>query len=74
MPPPAGDFLFSQALDGLELYGIRALRRTVQRHVAPPLYRAYVAGQLSEEALERLAVHVRLVAGEVQVGLRERVG
>ena len=54
--------------------GIRALRRTVQRHVAPPLYRAYVAGQLSEEALERLAVHVRLVAGEVQVGLRERVG
>jgi ATP-dependent Clp protease ATP-binding subunit ClpA len=70
--PAAGDFLFSQALDGLEVYGIRALRRTVQRNVDPPLYRAYVAGQLSEEALERLAVHVGLVNGEVRVELRER--
>ena len=70
--PPAGDFLFDQALDGLELYGIRALRRALQRYVDPPLYRAYVAGRLNEDALERLAVHVRLVDGEVRVELRER--
>jgi len=69
--PAAGDFLFSQALADLDVYGIRALRRALQRHVDAALYQAYVDGRLNEAELERTVVHVGLDKGAVVVELRE---
>jgi ATP-dependent Clp protease ATP-binding subunit ClpA len=51
--------LFDQAKTGLGVYGAHALRRVLQRHVDPVVYRAYNEGTLSEENLEAQQVVVR---------------
>jgi len=67
----AQDLLFAEALEGLDVYGIRSLNRTLQRYVDPVVYRAYVEGKLAEEDLESKAIRVGLRDGAVQVEIAE---
>ncbi|RMF26667.1 MAG: hypothetical protein D6759_19230, partial [Chloroflexi bacterium] len=65
----AHDSLFQEARQGLEVYGVHALRRVLQRYIDPVVYRAYNAGQLTEENLEATQIVIALQDGKVQVRL-----
>jgi hypothetical protein len=55
----AKESLFDEARDGLGIYGAHALRRVLQRHVDPVVYRAYNEGILTEDNLPQHQVMVR---------------
>jgi ATP-dependent Clp protease ATP-binding subunit ClpA len=62
-------FLFAEARDGLGIYGAHALRRVLQRHIDPVVYRAYNSGTLTENNLEEHKVVVSLEGDAVSVRL-----
>jgi ATP-dependent Clp protease ATP-binding subunit ClpA len=65
----AKDLLFAEAKEGLGIYGAHALRRVLQRHVDPVVYRAYNEGTLSEANLDEHTVMVRSEADALTVRL-----
>ncbi len=64
--------LFDAARGGLGIYGAHALRRVLQRHVDPVVYRAYNEGALSEENLQEQQIVISPREGGVQVELTAR--
>lgn len=67
--PDARAHLFDEAQQGLEVYSVHALRRVLQRHIDPVVYRAYNEGELSEDALEGIRVSVSLEGEALSVRL-----
>lgn len=65
----ARERLFAEARDGLGIYGAHALRRVLQRHIDPLVYRAYNEGTLTEANLEEQQVVVSLQEDAVSVRL-----
>jgi hypothetical protein len=65
----AKDRLFAEAQEGLGIYGTHALRRVLQRYIDPVVYRAYNAGNLTEDNLDAHTVMVRAEADAVHVTL-----
>ncbi len=65
----AKERLFAEAQDGLGLYGAHALRRALQRHIDPVVYRAFNEGTLTEDNLESRKVVISLEADAVNVQL-----
>jgi ATP-dependent Clp protease ATP-binding subunit ClpA len=61
--------LFDAARGGLGIYGAHALRRVLQRHVDPVVYRAYNDGALSEGNLQGQRIVVSPGEGGVRVEL-----
>jgi hypothetical protein len=61
--------LFEEAESGLEIYSVHALRRVLQRHIDPVVYRAYNEGELREETLDEVQVSVSLEGEQVDVQL-----
>lgn len=61
--------LFAEAREGLGIYGAHALRRVLQRHIDPVVYRAYNEGTLTEANLEEQQVVVSLENDAVSVQL-----
>ncbi len=68
--PEAKTYLFEEAESGLEIYSVHALRRVLQRHIDPVVYRAYNQGELSEENLDEVQVSVSLEGERVDVRLQ----
>jgi hypothetical protein len=64
--------LFEAARGGLGIYGAHALRRVLQRHVDPVVYRAYNEGALSEGNLQEQQIVISPGEGGVRVELRAR--
>jgi hypothetical protein len=56
----AKERLFTEAQEGLGIYGAHALRRVLQRYVDPVVYRAFNDGALTEENLDEHTVDVSL--------------
>ena len=54
----AKENLFDEAKSGLGIYGAHALRRALQRHIDPVVYRAYNEGVLTEDNLAQHQVVV----------------
>jgi hypothetical protein len=65
----AKEHLFAEAREGLGIYGAHALRRVLQRHIDPLVYRAYNEGTLTEANLEDQKVVVGLESGAISVRL-----
>ena len=63
----AKERLFDEAKDGLGLYGAHALRRVLQRHIDPVVYRAYNQGALTEANMDQQQVVVGLKAEDISV-------
>jgi ATP-dependent Clp protease ATP-binding subunit ClpA len=63
----AKERLFDEATAGLGLYGVHALRRVLQRHIDPVVYRAYNQGTLTEGDLDQHRIIVDLDADEISV-------
>lgn len=70
----AKERLFQEARSTLDVYGVHALRRVLQRHIDPVVYRAYVEGRLTEEDLKMTEVVVAWSNGGVQVALETVAG
>lgn len=68
----AKDNLFTEAQQGLGIYGSHALRRVLQRHIDPVVYRAFNEGVLNEENLDQHTVMVNPEADSVSVRLEQR--
>jgi len=69
---PARARLFDEAEQGLEVYGVHALRRVLQRHIDPVVYRAYNEGELTEETIKETQVSVSLKRKKVSARLEPR--
>ncbi len=63
--------LFAQARENLKRYGAHALRRVLQHHIDPLVYRAYNAGTLTEADLDTQHVVVRLEKGQIKAQLEQ---
>ncbi|MBC8265211.1 MAG: hypothetical protein H8E47_13940 [Anaerolineales bacterium] len=65
--PDAKQQVFSEALAMLDLYGIHVLRRKLQHHIDPVVYKAYIEGALTEENIETARVLVTLEGEQLKV-------
>jgi ATP-dependent Clp protease ATP-binding subunit ClpA len=65
----AKEHLFAEAEESLEIYGSHALRRVLQHHIDPVVYRAYNKGSLTEENLDQQSVLVQVREDKVDVQL-----
>jgi len=61
--------MFAQARENLKRYGAHALRRVLQRHIDPLVYRAYNAGTLTEADLDTQHIIVGLEQGQIKARL-----
>jgi hypothetical protein len=67
--PEAKEWAFSEALALLDIYGIHVLRRKLQHHIDPVVYKAYIEGTLTEENIEKARVLVVLEGEQLKVKL-----
>lgn len=67
--PDAKERAFSEALALLDIYGVHALRRKLQRHIDPVVYKAYIEGALTEDNIEKARVLVALEGEQLKVNL-----
>lgn len=67
--PDAKERAFSEALALLDICGVRALRRKLQRHIDPVVYKAYIEGALTEDNIEQARVLVALEGEQLKVNL-----
>ncbi|GEM_PF-1116029 len=65
--PEAKERAFSEALALLDVYGIHVLRRKLQHHIDPVVYKAYIEGTLTEENIEQARVLVTLEGEQLKV-------
>jgi hypothetical protein len=72
LSPDAKATLFDQALLGLDAFGTRTLRRTLQRYIDPIVYRAYVHEDLTEDNLAAKMIQVSRHEGAIQVTVVDR--
>jgi ATP-dependent Clp protease ATP-binding subunit ClpA len=63
--------LFAQARENLKQYGAHALRRVLQHHIDPLVYRAYNAGTLTEADLDTHHVVVGFDKGQIKARLEQ---
>ena len=67
--PDAKERAFSEALALLDIYGVHALRRKLQRHIDPVVYKAYIEGALTEDNIEKARGLVALEGEQLKVNL-----